>query len=115
MAHGFVRAANGTINKFDVSGAGTGAGTGVGFGFVQGTIPLGNNLEGVVTGIYVDQNNASHGFMRARNGEITTFDLAGAGTDANQGTFPCSNNVEGAIAGFYIDANNVLHGFLRIP
>ena len=115
MAHGFVRAPDGEMTTFDVPGAGTGAGTGVGFGFVQGTLPLGNNLEGVVPGIYVDQNNASHGFLRSINGKMTTFDVPGAGTGANQGTFPCTNNVEGAIAGFYIDAKNVLHGFLRRP
>jgi len=114
VGHGFVRDANGTITTVDVPGAGTGAGTGFGFGFVQGTLPLGNNLEGVVTGIYVDQNNASHGFLRAINGEITTFDVPGAGTGADQGTYATSNNVEGAITGLYIDANNVSHGFLRV-
>ncbi len=111
--HGFVRARSGRITTFDVAGAGTGAGTGVGFGFAQGTLPQGNNLEGVVIGIYVDQANASHGFERAKNGEITTFDVEGAGTGANQGTYAASINVEGVSAGFYIDANNVLHGFLR--
>jgi len=115
VGHGFVRDANGNFATFDVPGAGTGVGTGVGFGFIQGTIPLGNNLEGVTVGIYVDENNASHGFRRASNGRITTFDIQGAGNSANQGTFPCSNNAEDAIAGFYIDASNVSHGFLRSP
>ena len=115
VGHGFVRDADGTITEFDVPGSGTGVGTGVGFGFVQGTIPLGNNRGGVTVGIYVDQNNAAHGFQRAVNGEITTFDVPGAGTGANQGTFPCSNNAEEASAGFYIDASNVSHGFLRNP
>lgn len=115
VGHGFVRDADGTVATFDVPGAGAGPGTGVGFGFVQGTIPLGNNLEGVTVGIYVDQNNAAHGFQRAINGEITTFDVPGAGGGANQGTFPCTNNAEEASAGFYIDAGNVSHGFLRSP
>jgi hypothetical protein len=115
VGHGFVRSRDGTIATVDVPGAGTGPGTGVGFGFVQGTIPLGNNLGGETIGIYVDQNNASHGFLLTPNGEITKFDVHGAGTGANQGTFACTNNMEGAIAGFYIDASNVSHGFLRMP
>jgi hypothetical protein len=115
VGHGFVRDAYGTITEFDVVGAGTGVGTGIGFGFVQGTIPLGNNLEGVTVGIYVDENNAAHGFQRAINSEVTAFDVQGAGAGSNQGTFPCSNNAEQAIAGFYIDAGNVSHGFLRSP
>jgi len=55
VSHGFVRAPDGAITKFDVSGAGTGAG--------QGTIPLTNNPAGTITGTYIDNNNVLHGFV----------------------------------------------------
>jgi hypothetical protein len=56
-----------------------------------------------------------HGFVRAKHGDITTFDPPGAGTGASQGTEPFCVNLFGAITGFYIDADNVFHGFLRTP
>jgi hypothetical protein len=61
----------------------------------------------------VDANSVSHGFLRAPDGAITTFDAPGAGTGAFQGTEPLGINSKGAISGSYIDANNVGHGFLR--
>jgi len=69
----------------------------------------------VIVGQYVEANNVNHGFVRATDGKITTFDAPGAGTGAGQGTQAMTNNWEGAISGFYIDANNVYHGFLRMP
>jgi hypothetical protein len=56
-----------------------------------------------------------HGFLRVRDGAITTFDAPGAGTGANQGTIAGDLNDLGVIAGYYIDANNVSHGFLLNP
>lgn len=107
--HGFLRAFDGKVTAFDVPGAGTGAN--------QGTLPQGNNAidVDVIEGSFVDVNNVSHGFVRDTFGEITTFDVPGAGKNANQGTFPASNNLQGAITGFYVDVSNVAHGFLRMP
>jgi len=112
-----VRARDGTITNYDVPGAGT--------GMYQGTnacwfIPAwgGINPAGTVTGFYADSNNVYHGFLRTREGEITTFDAPGAGTvgslGGGQGTQPMTINSEGAITGYYTDANNVVHGFLRL-
>ena len=53
--------------------------------------------------------------MRTKQGDITTFDVPGAGAGAGQGTVALFNNPADAITGYYIDANNVFHGFLRIP
>jgi len=108
LNHGFLRAPDSAIATFDAPGAGTGAG--------QGTLASGFaaiNAKGEITGAYVDANNASHGFLRAPDGAITTFDVPGAGTGAFQGTEPLGINSKGAISGSYIDANNVGHGFLR--
>ena len=69
----------------------------------------------MITGYFIDENDAMHGFVRAKHGDITTFDAPGAGTGASQGTEPLANNPAGAVTGFYIDANNVIHGFLRTP
>lgn len=116
LAHGFVRASDGALTTFDVPGAGT--------GFQQGTIAANINpagtiagyyLDGTIIGYVLDANSVHHGFLRARDGAITTFDVPGSGTSAGQGTMPLSNNPAGTIAGQYIDANSVVHGFLLIP
>src|SRR5436309_1119905 len=98
-----------TFTTFDVPGASTGSG--------QGTLATSINPAGVITGYYLDASGAFHGFLRAPDGSVTTFDApgAGAGTDLRQGTFPKSINPSGAITGYYIDAGNVIHGFLRAP
>jgi hypothetical protein len=95
------------IITFDAPGAGSGAG--------QGTIALGSDAQGVITGWYVDGSNVYHGFLRAPNGDIATIDVAGAGTSAGQGTFIGGMNLEGIATGFFVDAGNVDHGFLRTP
>lgn len=116
--HGYVRDSDGTITGYDVPGAGTGT--------YQGTnacwfIPCwgGINPAGTITGFYVDGSNVFHGFLRTREGKITTFDAPGAGSvgspGGGQGTQPMTINPEGVITGHYTDANNVVHGFLRLP
>jgi hypothetical protein len=105
VLHGFVRAADGTITKYDVSGAGIGPG--------QGTIGGNINPPGTVAGPYVDSSNVSHGFYRTANGGGTEFDVPGAGAGSGQGTFPYCNNPGNWITGWYIDSSNLVHGFLR--
>src|SRR5262249_6136827 len=82
VAHGYVRSNQGVITVFDAPGAGTGAG--------QGTFPFNSpnliNPDGAITGYYVDSAFARHGFLRDRNGAVSTFDAPGAGTGVNQGT-----------------------------
>jgi hypothetical protein len=86
---------------FDAPGAGTGR--------FQGTFAQSINAANVIAGFYYDASNVFHGFLRARDGAITTFDAPGAGL----GTVPQSINVAGAIAGYYFDASSAVHGFLR--
>ncbi len=64
--HGFVRAANGPITEFDVTGAGTAKG--------EGTVPSGINKTGTIVGSYRDSAKNWHGFIRATDGTITPFD-----------------------------------------
>src|SRR5215813_14014885 len=93
-----------TIISFDAPGAGTGPG--------QGTQPFAINPAGLITGFYIDNGDALHGFLRDGNGFVTTFDAPGAGTGSGQGTTPFSITPGGAIAGRYVDGSNVFHGFL---
>lgn len=65
-------------------------------------------------GNYVDAGGVNHGFVRSQRGEITTFDVPGAGSGSGQGTIPGSIDPAGGITGFYVDASNVSHGFLLV-
>ncbi len=101
-------AAAGTITTFDVPGAGT--------GYESGTTPVAINGASTITGYYAtgsyaDANLATHGFVRATNGTITSFDAPG---DVN-GTHPSSIDSQGEITGYYCDVNELCHGFTRSP
>src|SRR5438552_15944108 len=62
-------AAGATFTTFDVNGA-------------SATYALGINAGGEVTGDYKDSSGKDHGFVRAADGTITTFDPPGSiGTD----------------------------------
>jgi hypothetical protein len=101
--HGFV-GFPGAFTVFDASVASTGA----------GTIPN-NNPLGAITGLYFDSGSASHGFLRAKGGVITTFDPPGAGSRSFCGTTPLGINPSRAISRYDLDGSFVVHGFLYIP
>lgn len=94
-----------TLSSFEAPGAGTHAG--------QGTLALGINTAGVITGNYLDSSGVSHGFLRATTGVITTVNAKNAGTQAGQGTAARSINSGGVVTGFYEDSSNARHGFVR--
>jgi len=83
--------ASAEITAFDAPGAGTGAG--------QGTQAIGINGFGEIMGYYYDSSGVSHGFLRAPNGTIITFDPQGS-----TGTIAWGFNLEGAITGYYSDS-----------
>jgi hypothetical protein len=103
----YVRAANGFVTEFSVSGAGTGPD--------QGTQTSGINSAGAITGFYADANGVAHGYLRAANGAMTTFNYPEAGTSSGQGTWGTTINDTGWIVGDYADTNGVIHGLLRAP
>jgi hypothetical protein len=109
VCHGFLRAPDGRITTFDAPGAGSTVGAG------QGTFGIGYTDEGTTAGYFLDTNNVNHGFLRAPNGRITTFDVPGAGTAVGQGTMANNINAKGEVVGQYADGSNVNHGFLRAP
>ncbi len=59
------------------------------------------------------RGNVGHGFLRATDGTVTTFDAPDAGTLAYQGTFVYDINGAGEVTGTYIDINTVNHAFIR--
>ena len=78
-----------------------------------GTVGLGINPEGVIAGDYADASFVFHGFVRAKDGTITTFD-----PPSSIGTFMADGgciNPAGLIVGQYFDATFVQHGFVRAP
>jgi hypothetical protein len=101
----YVRATDGTITDFNVSGAGTGSG--------QGTHNIGINPAGTVQGYYTDSSGVNHGYLRTADGTIIKYDVPGAGKGSGQGTLGGCINPAGTIAGDYLDANNVYHGYVR--
>lgn len=77
-----------TFTTFDPPGSG-------------GTSPTSINPAGDVVGSYFDSNFATHGFLRAKDGTITSFDAPGA----SYGTYPAFITPQGSIVGIYYDAN----------
>lgn len=108
MNHGFLRTRNGAVTEFDVKAAASGPGLGTTTAWAQCINP-----SGAITGYYMDNIGAVHGYVRAPGGIITTFDAPGAGTGAGQGTYTWAINPAGATAGVSLDLNNVYHGLLR--
>jgi hypothetical protein len=106
FGHGFVRAVDGTITKFDAPDAGLNSEAGN-----VGTVPISINKGGVITGNYVNKNGVSHGFVRTVDGTIIEFTSPEAGKKELAGTFPQSINIQGAIVGYSL--KNRLHSFLR--
>jgi hypothetical protein len=104
--HGFVRAANGQITPFDVTGDIMVSP----YEQAMGTRPIGINAAGEIVGTYMDPNGQYHGFVRASNGQITPFDALSSETGV--WTLPSGIDATGKIAGTYIDANGA-HGFIR--
>jgi hypothetical protein len=78
----------------------------------QFTLAIAINPHGTIAGLYGD-SVSSHGYVRARDGSFTTFDVPGAGPDKGQ----CESiNPAGTIAGIYstgLFPNLVSHGFVR--
>ncbi len=105
VAHGFVRAADGTVTVFDAPGAGTVK--------HEGTFPTSINAGGVITGMVSDTNSVYHGFVRTAAGAFSTFNAPGAKLDLDAGTVPMSINTAGTITGMYRDSSLVYHGFVR--
>jgi len=85
---------------FDVPGAGTGTG--------QGTFSYAITPDNWITGYFTDASNVAHGYLRAPDGKVTTFDVP-----KSVGTYVAAINAELTVVGAYVDAKGVVHGFER--
>jgi len=90
------------IIEFDAPGAGDDYGL--------GTLGVGINFGGEIAGDYYDPNGYEHGFIRAPNGKLTSFDPPDSIYTQVYGL-----NNEGVITGSYYDATFAEHGFVRTP
>src|ERR1700690_1624778 len=91
--HGILRAPDGTITIFNVSGATDTFGSSI-------------NSKNVITGIWFAYYEP--GYVRAADGTITPFDPPGATM-----TEPVCINDKGVIVGTWADQSGTFHGFLR--
>ena len=78
LSHGFLMDRNGVFTTFDAPDAGHVPGSG------RGTYPFGINASGAITGWYVDDADANHGFVRNKHGAIVEFDVPGAGAGVSR-------------------------------
>ena len=72
--------------------------------------PVAINDKEVVTGSWLDNSGISHGFVRASDGTITSFDAA---EEVN--TQVLAINKDGLVAGYYFDFSGNESGFIRAP
>jgi hypothetical protein len=84
--HGFLRTPEGRFTTIDVPGAGT---TGATCGAL-GTATGNSNPAGTIAGFYGDASGVAHGYVRTRNGWITTFDLPARSTRSRISAQPSS-------------------------
>lgn len=102
VAHGFIRPSDGTFQTIDLPQADKES--------EGGTFLTGIDDAGTVVGSYKDQDRlhfAFHGFVRAADGSVTTFDFRKTNLKNNIQTLPNCINKSGAVAGGYaIRANN---------
>jgi hypothetical protein len=96
----YLRQANGKIVRIDLPDS-------------QYADGLDVNNKGVATGDFVDSNGLWHGFIRAKDGSLTTFEEPNAATGSDMGTFAGATNIHGDTIGPYIDGDGVLHGYIR--
>jgi hypothetical protein len=100
VQHGFLRARDGTIVKFDPPCGGT---------FDNKTRVVAINRGGTIAG-QCEMSNGLQGYVRAPDGGFTVFQAP------TGGKFPSVHalNDEGAVTGCYYDpANDLEHGFIR--
>lgn len=95
----FVRSPEGKFKMFDVEGAEEGSAK-----------PQAINAYGVIAGEYLDSRGQQHGFVRAADGTIASFNPPGSKSTTVTGI-----DAAGDIVGSYTDAYGVGHGYLRTP
>lgn len=110
VEYGYLRWPDGSFTKFAAPKTGTVQFTGTNLAAV--------NLEGATTGWIFEDDDKVAAFVRAADGNATTFDVPGQIIAPNPylfGSAGAAINGAGVIAGRWHDVNYAAHGFLRTP
>jgi hypothetical protein len=105
--HGFVRARDGTFTTFDAPGVSSSIDAPL-YGSSGPSPDI--NPPGAIAGTYFDASFNEHGFLRAKNGALTTIDFPG-----DFFTEVIAINPSGVIAGDFCNATTCYTGFKRFP
>ena len=95
LAHGFIRATDGTVTVFDPAGS-------------TSTYVYGINAAGTAVGRYTDAGG-NHCFSRTPGGSFTSFDFPKGGLDC----YALGINSKGEISGYEYESRHDAYGFLR--
>ncbi len=109
--HGWMRTAAGILSTIDVPAASTTPGTAPCVsGPIAGTVPLGINTAGYVSGHYWDTRYNEHGFLMTPGGKFLTIDVPGAYQTAGGGL-----NDKAVVVGHYADSTCASLGYIATP
>lgn len=109
--HGWMRTSTGTISTIDVPGASTVPATAPCIsGTVAGTVPLGINNAGYVSGHYWDTSNNEHGFLMTPAGKFYTLNVPGAYQTSGGGL-----NDKVVVVGHFSDSSCNTSGYIFTP
>ena len=109
--HGWMRTSTGTITTIDVPGAATTPGTApCGTASVAGTVVLGINSAGYVSGHYWDTSYNEHGFIETPTGSFIHINAPGAYQTSGGGL-----NDHVVLVGHYLDSSCNWTGYIATP
>jgi hypothetical protein len=109
VTHGWQRTAAGTITTIDVPGAATALGTIPCGGMAAGTVVVGINNSGAMSGHYWDTSYNEHGFI-LKGGTFYTVNVPGAYVTSGGGI-----NDHDALVGHWSDSSCNEYGYIATP
>lgn len=109
--HGWMRTPNGTVTTIDVPGAATATGTAPCLSNpVAGTVPLGINNAGYVSGHFWDASYNEHGFIMTPSGKFIPLNVPGAYQTSGGGL-----NDHEVVVGHFADSSCNTVGYIATP
>ncbi|MGA2131340.1 MAG: hypothetical protein ABSH50_03420 [Bryobacteraceae bacterium] len=110
VSHGFARTSSGIITTIDAPGASTTPGSAPCTGTTAGTIVIGINNAGSVSGHYWDTSYNEHGFIISSNGKFIPVNYPGAYQTSGGGL-----NDHDVMVGHYDDSSCNQNGYIATP
>lgn len=101
--HGYIRDPQGQVTTFDVPKATVDVAS-------SGTMPIGMNEAGTISGFFMGPDGQHHGFLRTPSGQFTVVDHPNAVSTALTRI-----NAASSVAGDWIDGAANTHGFIISP